>query len=116
MIAVVIHASPYYQSRGEEGLDFILAASAMSNHINIIFMDDGVWQLHKNQSPAAIQHKRYTAGFGALPSFGVNNIYIDSISLKSRHLNLEDLFLPATILTTTEIKPLLQQQQSIFHF
>lgn len=50
-LGFVFQSAPHSTSKGREGLDAILAASAYSEDIQIFFIGDGVLQLLKNQEP-----------------------------------------------------------------
>ena len=54
-------------------------------------MDDGVYQLTRNQNPAGIGMKNFSKTFGALSDYDVDQIFVDSESLNLRGLDATDL-------------------------
>lgn len=115
-LCCLIHTAPYHSSRTAEALDFILAASTMTEQLSVIFINNGIWQLLQRQQPDHIKLKAYTRGFAALPEFGIDNIYLDDSALVQSQLKLDDLFIQPTVLTTAAIQHHLTQQDYIFHF
>ena len=83
--------SPYGSVYALESLEVVLIAAAFEQDVKLIFMDDGVFQLIKNQDPADIGMKNFSKTYAALGDYDVNQIYVDEESLKERGLTLEDL-------------------------
>ena len=53
-IAFVFSSAPHGSSAGREGLDAVLATSALTEEIGLFFIGDGVLQLLANQQPGKI--------------------------------------------------------------
>jgi tRNA 2-thiouridine synthesizing protein C len=83
--------SPYGSVYALESLEVVLIAAAFEQNVKLVFMDDGVFQLTKNQDPADIGMKNFSKTYGALGDYDVNQIYVDEQSLKERGLTLDDL-------------------------
>ena len=83
--------SPYGSVYALESLEVVLIVAAFEQDVKLIFMDDGVFQLIKNQDPADIGMKNFSKTYAALGDYDVNQIYVDEESLKERGLTLEDL-------------------------
>lgn len=86
-IAFVFTQGPHGNSAGREGLDALLAASALSEDIGAFFLSDGVLQLLPQQQPEKILARNYIATFGVLPLYDVENCYICEASLHQRGLS-----------------------------
>ena len=83
--------SPYGSVYALESLEVVLIAAAFEQDVKLVFMDDGVFQLTKNQDPADIGMKNFSKTYAALGDYDVNQIYVDEQSLKERGLTLDDL-------------------------
>lgn len=88
-IAFVFTHSPHGCSSGREGLDALLATSALSEDIGVFFIGDGVLQLLPGQQPAKVLARDYIATFGVLPLYDVEQYYLCEASLQERGLAQE---------------------------
>lgn len=106
--------SPYENFIAQEAQDMLLAANAFNHVVSIIFMDDGVLQL-KNQHEN-LQLKDFTSAYKALPTYGIENVFVLEESLKTRELTVENLVLPVKLIDTNELPNILQTQDCIINF
>jgi tRNA 2-thiouridine synthesizing protein C len=83
--------APYGTIYALEALEVVLIAGAFEQQVKLIFMDDGVYQLTRNQNPAGIGMKNFSKTFGALSDYDVDQIFVDSESLNLRGLEATDL-------------------------
>lgn len=109
----------------QEGLDAVLAASVFEQDISVLFMDEGVWQLHNHPQSHGIQHpkihqgaerKNISAQIEAFPLYDINNVYADQKSIKRFSLTGKDLVLKPKPLGDKAIKSLLQNHQVILSY
>ncbi|WP_058910339.1 sulfurtransferase complex subunit TusC [Entomohabitans teleogrylli] len=85
-LAVVFTSAPHGSSAGREGLDALLAASALCEAPGVFFIGDGVFQILSGQQPQAILSRDYIATFRILPLYDINDIMICAASLRERGL------------------------------
>ena len=85
-VAFVFSQGPHGTSAGREGLDALLATSAISEDIGVFFIADGVLQLIKGQQPEKILARNYIATFGVLPLYDVEQCYVCEASAQERGL------------------------------
>lgn len=85
---------PHQGVQLQEKLDIILTAAAFDQHVSLLFLDDGVFQLKKGQQPEKQQLKDTASIFNALEMYDVNDLYIEAESLQQRGLTQADLTLP----------------------
>lgn len=111
----VTRHAPYGTSFGKEGLDAVLMGSAFVP-VTLLFMDDGVMQLKKNQHAAEIGSKDYSPTFAALDHYDVKDIYVSNHCLKARGLRVEDLVIPVEVIEDDDISELMQKQDVILSF
>lgn len=83
--------TPYGSIYALESLEVVLIGAAFEQDIKLIFMDDGVFQLSKNQDPQDIGMKNFSKTYAALGDYDVNQIYVDEQSLRERGLSIDDL-------------------------
>ncbi|PLL98143.1 sulfurtransferase complex subunit TusC, partial [Klebsiella michiganensis] len=53
-VAFIFSSAPHGSASGREGLDALLATSALTEEIGVFFVGDGVFQLLPEQRPAAV--------------------------------------------------------------
>lgn len=116
-ILFISRHAPYGNSLSREALDAILAASAYDQDLGLLFMDDGVFQLIREQDPLSITQKNMASSLEALELYGIENIYCHKQSLEKRGLSLSDLiFEQLTILDDLQINQLMTQQDQLLSF
>jgi tRNA 2-thiouridine synthesizing protein C len=62
-VAFVFSSAPHGSAAGREGLDALLATSALSEDLGVFFIGDGVFQLLSQQAPGVILARDYIATF-----------------------------------------------------
>ena len=88
---ILCRRAPYGNPLARAGLDLVLAAAAFEHGANVLFMDDGVWQLVPGQEAKAIGQKNLRAVLQSLPLYGIDTLYADGDSLAARHIALDEL-------------------------
>ncbi|WP_304167460.1 sulfurtransferase complex subunit TusC [Lonsdalea britannica] len=86
-VAFVFTHSPHGSASGREGLDALLAMSALTEDIGVFFVADGVLQLLPSQQPDVILMRDYIATFGVLPLYDVEQCYVCEQALQQRGLS-----------------------------
>lgn len=74
-----------------EALEVVLIGAAFEQDVSLAFVDDGVYQLLRNQDTAAIGTKNFSPTFRALGDYDVSKIYVERESLELRGLTQDDL-------------------------
>lgn len=115
-IVLVCRQPPYGSSLAKEAIDVALAAGVYEQTVSVIFMGDGVWQLHEKQDSEAIAAKNLQKTISALPMYEITNIYVDSQALEQRKISETQLSMNANLLTYKEISVLLDQADVILNF
>ena len=111
----VFTQAPYSNSSGLEGLDATLIGAAFEQHVSVLFVYDGVFLLKDKQTPAA-SIKQFTKTFKVLEDFGVDNVYVDSLSLSARGLSQEQLICDTNAIDVSRVKRLIAKQDKVFTF
>lgn len=116
-IAFLFTTPPHGSSAGREGLDALLATSALTEDIGVFFVGDGVFQLLPGQQPEMILARNYISTFGVLPLYDVEQCYICNASLAERGLgNHQDWILPVERLDPAELRQCLAAYDAIMTF
>ena len=107
---------PHGTIYGHEGLEVLFTGAVFDQIVTVLFLDDGVYQLVRDQDPSAIGLKNYAKGFGALNDLGVESICVSEEDLAQRGLSPQDLSLPASLLSAAEITALMESHDVILSF
>ncbi len=83
--------SPYGTIYALESLEVVLITAAFDQDVSLAFLDDGVYQLTKNQKTEGIGMKNFSPTFAALGDYDIKKIYIEKESLDERGLDISDL-------------------------
>jgi tRNA 2-thiouridine synthesizing protein C len=113
-----------------EALEVVLIGAAFEQDVSLAFIDDGVYQLLKDQNTEAIGTKNFSPTFRALGDYDVNQIYVERESLELRGLGKDDL-MPLTwededddwaekdsihVVSSAELAEIIEQQDVILNF
>lgn len=74
-----------------ESLEVVLIGAAFDQDVSVAFLDDGVYQLLKNQDTSEIETKNFSPTYSALGDYDVTKLYVERESLEERGLTLDDL-------------------------
>ena len=113
-----------------ESLEVVLNGAAFEQDVSLAFIDDGVYQLLRNQDTAGIGSKNFSPTFRALGDYDVSKIYVERESLEMRGLGKDDL-MPLTyededddwaekdsirIVDADELGQIIEQQDVLLNF
>lgn len=122
--------APYGTIYAWESLEVVLIGAAFEQDVSLLFVDDGVYQIMKNQNTTELGMKNFSPTYSALGDYEVTKIYVEKESLEERGLTVDDL-LPLKwededddwaekdsirVVSSDEIKTLLDDQDVIFSF
>ena len=100
ILFIVAHA-PRRGALAAETLDEILIGAAFEQKISVLFTGDGVYQLLEHPDTDNIAR-----GYRALPTYDVNDVYIDKKAAQQRGISLDALVLPVRPLSRHGIQTL----------
>lgn len=103
-IAFICRRGPHGTANGREGLDALLATSALTESLALFLVGDGVLQLVREQSPQGILQRHYAPTFKMLELYDIEEVYVCAASLTERGLTASDLLIPVTLLLPAEIR------------
>ena len=105
--------APYGTIYALETLETVLIAAAFEQDVSVVFMDDGVFQLKKEQNTAAIGMKNFSPTFRALEGYDVEKLYVEKESMDARGLTVDDLVVPVEVKTSLELQDLMDAQDVV---
>ena len=114
-ILIVNRQPPHGTLAMKEGIDVALINSAFGQSLSVLFLEDGIYQLLKNQNPQSITIKDHAATFSAFELYDINSIYVDDHALKDRALSKTDLSITAQGLSPAGICQLMEDQDIILN-
>jgi len=83
--------APYGTIYAWESLEVVLIGAAFEQDVSLAFLDDGVYQLTKDQDTNGIGMKNFSPTYSALGDYEVTKIFVEKESLEERGLSLDDL-------------------------
>jgi len=114
-ITFLSRSAPYGHNNSQLCLDMALASAVFEQEVNYVFIDDGVYQLLKNQDASSIQTKTLGNALETLELYGIENVCVDEESLNSRNLNSHDLLAEFKLVNKEAIQSLIQQSDNVFN-
>ncbi|MDX1488885.1 MAG: sulfurtransferase complex subunit TusC [Acidiferrobacterales bacterium] len=108
--------APHGTIYAQECLEVVLIGAAFDQDVSMVFLDDGVYQILKNQDTSDIGTKNFSKTFRALEMYDVEKLYVEKESMDLRGLNEKDLNVPVEVKTSEEIGRLMEQQDVILSF
>ena len=108
--------APYGTIYALEGLEVVLITAAFDQDVSMVFIDDGVFQIKKDQETSGINMKNFSPTYRALEGYEVEKVYAEKESLVARGMDEDDLVIPVEILTANEIAELMDAQDVIVSF
>ncbi len=113
---IVNQSAPYGSATSQESLELAMALSNFGTEVKLLFVDDGVFQLKTQQTPAKIDTKAFVKSFPALEFYDIEDIYVCQHSLIARQLTAEDLIMPVSLVLPEQIKQLLAGNHQVMVF
>jgi len=105
--------APYGTIYALECLEVVLVAAAFDQDVSVVFLDDGVCQLKKNQDTSEIGMKNFSKTYGALDDYDVEKIFVEKESLEARGLSADDLVIPVEVLAADDLREIMAQQDIV---
>ena len=108
--------APHGTVYAHEALEVVLIGAAFEQDVSLAFIDDGVFQLKKDQDTSEIYTKNFSKIFSALEMYDVEKLYVEKESLESRGLTEDDLSVDVKVIDSSEMKKLITDSEVIFNF
>lgn len=112
-ILFLLRQPPYATSHALEALETVLVAGVFDQAVSVLFRDDGVWQLVRDQDGGALDTRTVGKVVQALPAYEVEALFACAESLARRGLRESDLVVPVTVLDDAGQRELLAGQDAV---
>ena len=99
-----------------ESLETVLIGAAFDQDVSMLFIDDGVYQLKKEQSPDVMEFKNFSKTYKALEMYDVEKLFVERESLEERGLGVDDLLIDVEVIASADVKALVDQNDVILSF
>ncbi len=115
-IVILMRKPPYGSVYTAEGFRTIMALAVFEMELNILFMEDGVFTLAKDQKPEGLDMKALGEGFPMLADMNVKKFYVHQDSLKERGLTPDDLVMKVDLLDDAGVADVLKSATKVLPF
>ena len=68
--------APYGTVYALEVLEMVLISAAFDQDVHIAFVDDGVYQIVKNQDPSVLEMKNFSKTYRALEGYDIEKLFV----------------------------------------
>ncbi len=114
LLFVQSHA-PHGSLFGQEGLDAIMMGSAFAR-CTVLMQGDGIYQLIIDQDPTGTNTRDYSVTYSALRDYGVESVLCVQEDLTERRLSEDDLIIPVSVVSRSEVPHILATHDVILDF
>lgn len=99
-----------------ESLETVLIGAAFDQDVSMLFIDDGVFQLKRDQAPESIDVKNFSKTYRALEMYDVEKLFVEQESLEERGLTKDDLLVEVEVIAGSSVKELVDQHDVVLSF
>lgn len=97
-----------------EVLEMVLISAAFDQDVHLAFLDDGVYQIKKNQDPMAVEIKNFSKTYRALEGYDIEKLYVEQESLDERGLTEDDLLVDVEVISRADMAALMDGMDVVF--
>ena len=126
-VMVTVRKAPHGSIYVQESIEVMFIFASYDMDLSVVFMDDGVLALQKDQDTKGLGIKGFMASLGALVDWEVTNVYVDRQSLKDRNIAEDaiiaigkddetDAPIRPKVLDSNEIAAMMAAQHSLVSF
>lgn len=115
-VLILNRTGPYGSTKPREALDVALTCSIFEMPVSLLFLDDGVLQLLKNQNPEALRQKNLESILSSLPMYDIEKLYVSEEALMIHALAEENLSLPVTVINSEQMADLINNHDTVLTF
>jgi tRNA 2-thiouridine synthesizing protein C len=108
--------APHGTIYAHEALEVVLIGAAFEQDVSLAFIDDGVFQLKKDQDTSDIHTKNFSKIYKALEMYDVEKLFVEKESLDKRGLTEDDLSVDVKVISSSEMKKLITDSEVMFNF
>ena len=109
----IMSKAPHGTIYSYEGLEMVLIMATYDQDITMVFIDDGVYTLKKDQNTTSLGIKGFANTFPALDGYDVEKLYVDRKSLEDRGLTTDDLVVGVEVFESAELAKMMAEQDVV---
>lgn len=113
---IIIRHSPYGSSLARASLDTAMASAAFEQPVQLLFLGDGVLQLHADQDGHAMGQKNIARQLASLPLYDIETVFVDAEAAQQYRMDLNAAPVPARALSRGEIQKLMNDCDHLLGF
>ena len=99
-----------------KGFRSVMGIGIFETDVVLVFVDDGVYALVKDQNPEKLDMQPLGEGFPMLPDFGIDGFFVHQPSLEARGLSVDDLVMDVQLLDSAGLAELLADRGTVLPF
>lgn len=115
-VVVMLRKAPYGSVYTAEAFRTIMGIAVFEMDICVIFLDDGVYALLKEQNPEKLDMKAIGDGFPMLKDFDVDRFVVHDKSLADRGLTTDDLVMDVEVADSSQISKIIEEYGRVLPF
>ncbi|MCE0493478.1 sulfurtransferase complex subunit TusC [Vibrio salinus] len=115
-LTFVFTSAPHFTARGREGIDAVLATSALCDGIQVIFVNQGVAHLLNGQDTTGIGTKNYAPMLKLFELYDIDEVYACRQSLDDMGLSSAELCIEVKLREPGEITGMLRNSHKVIQF
>jgi tRNA 2-thiouridine synthesizing protein C len=96
-----------------ESLEMVLIAAVFEQDVHVVFLDDGVFQLKKNQAPQELGMKDFSKTYRALDGYDIEKIYVEKESMEDRGVSTDDFIIPVKVIDRKSMAELMDSMDVV---
>ncbi|RKZ28133.1 hypothetical protein DRQ26_01720 [bacterium] len=113
-ITILVRSCPYGMATSAEAFRGVVGLAGMDHKVKVVFVDDGIYSLKKDQHPEIIEMKDISKGYATIGDFDAEN-YILEEDMKERNLSPDDFAL-GNIINKDELKKIIDDSDVVMSF
>ena len=111
----ISRSPPYGSDRAQAILDMSLAAAVFEQDVEMLFLEDGVYQLLRGQDGGAIGAKTLGNALEVIELYGVKRPGVDAEALAQRGLGPDELVVAVEPLSAAAIRECVDAADAVFN-
>ena len=115
-LLVILKNSPYRTECSKLALNLAITFATFDQKISVLIIGDGCFQLHPDQNTGHSHHRNHLKTLKSLSLYDIENIYIESISLKNSGLDSNNIDEKFKIISNDFAKKLISDSDHILGF
>ncbi len=115
-LLVILKNSPYRTELSKLALDLAITFATFDQKVSLLIIGDGCLQLHANQNTENSGYRNHLKTLDSLSFYDIENIYIESISLKNAGLNSSNLNKKFKVISNDFAKKMIANSDHILGF